>query len=80
MPSSLYVEMNYKEMKQEEKHQSDAIIVVYARNSEGIGHVAIYAGNGKIVEAQSSATGITDNRPLENGRKIIAIRRVLPNP
>ena len=24
--------MNYKEMKQEEKHQSDAIIVVYARN------------------------------------------------
>lgn len=55
-------------------------IVVYARNSEGIGHVAIYAGNGKIIEAQSSATGITDNRPLENGRKIIAIRRVLPNP
>ena len=29
-------------------------IVVYERNREGIGHVAIYAGNGKIVEAQSS--------------------------
>lgn len=32
LPSSLNVEMNYKEMKQKEKHQSDAIIVVCARN------------------------------------------------
>lgn len=54
-------------------------IVVYARNSKGIGHVAIYAGNGKIVEAQSSATGITDNRDVDC-RKIVGIRRVLPNP
>ena len=54
-------------------------IVVYARNSKGIGHVAIYIGNGKIVEAQSSAAGITDTRDL-NCRKIVAIRRVLPNP
>ena len=55
-------------------------IVVYAKNSEGIGHVAIYAGNGKIVEAQSSKAGITDNRNLQNGRKILGIRRVLRNP
>lgn len=55
-------------------------IVVYARNSEGIGHVAIYIGNGKIVEAQSTKAGITDNRPIDNNRKILGIRRVLPNP
>ena len=55
-------------------------IVVYARNSEGVAHVAIYAGDGKIVEAQSSKAGITDNRPLKNNRKILGIRRVLPNP
>lgn len=55
-------------------------IVVYARNKEGIAHVAIYAGDGKIVEAQSSKAGITDNRPLQNNRKILGIRRVLPNP
>ena len=55
-------------------------IVVYARNSEGVAHVAIYAGDGKIVEAQSSKAGITDNRPLQNNRKILGVRRVLPNP
>lgn len=55
-------------------------IVVYARNSEGIGHVAIYIGNGKIVEAQSTKAGITDNRPIDNNRQILGIRRVLPNP
>ena len=55
-------------------------IVVYAKNSEGIAHVAIYAGDGKIVEAQSSKAGITDNRPLKNNRKILGVRRVLPNP
>lgn len=54
-------------------------IVVYERNSKGIGHVAIYAGDGKIVEAQSSATGITDDRDVDC-RKIVGIRRVLPNP
>ena len=54
-------------------------IVVYARNSKGIGHVAIYIGNGKIVEAQSSEKGITDTRDIDC-RKIVAIRRVLPNP
>ena len=54
-------------------------IVVYERNSSGIGHVAIYAGNGKIIEAQSSKAGITDNRSV-TCRKIVAIRRVLPNP
>ena len=55
-------------------------IVVYAKSAAGIGHVAIYAGNGKIIEAQSGKAGITDNRPLQHGRKILGIRRVLPNP
>ena len=40
------------------------------------GHVAIYAGNGKIVEAQSTRAGITDNRSVDN-QPILAIRRVL---
>ncbi len=50
-------------------------IVVYAMKN-GIGHVAIYAGNGKIVEAQSSATGITANRSIDC-REIIGIRRII---
>ena len=40
------------------------------------GHVAIYAGGGRIVEAQSSKTGITSNRSVTNS-SITAIRRVL---
>ena len=54
-------------------------IVIYARSGEGIGHVAIYAGNGKIVEAQSSKAGITDNRSVDC-RTIVGIRRILKNP
>lgn len=50
-------------------------IVVYAMKN-GIGHVAIYAGNGKIVEAQSSAAGITANRSIDC-REIVAIRRII---
>lgn len=50
-------------------------IVVY-KPKAGIGHVAIYAGNGLIVEAQSTTAGITDNRPVDC-REIVAIRRVL---
>ena len=45
-------------------------IVVYP------GHVAIYIGNGKIVEAQSTKAGITSNRKV-NCSTITAIRRVL---
>ena len=40
------------------------------------GHVAIYAGGGTIVEAQSTATGITNYRSI-NCHSIITIRRVL---
>ena len=54
-------------------------IVVYPRNSEGIGHVAIYIGNGKIVEAQSTKAGITKTRDVFH-REPLGIRRVLPNP
>lgn len=45
-------------------------IVCYA------GHVAIYAGGGRIVEAQSTSAGITNNRPV-NCHNIITVRRVL---
>lgn len=54
-------------------------IVVYPRNSQGIGHVAIYIGNGKIVEAQSTKAGITCTRPVFY-KEPLGIRRVLPNP
>lgn len=50
-------------------------IIVYEPKA-GIGHVAIYAGNGCIVEAQSSAAGITNNRAA-NCRSIRTIRRIL---
>lgn len=40
------------------------------------GHVGIYAGGGKIVEAQGTATGITDYRPV-TCHTILAIRRVI---
>ncbi len=45
-------------------------IVVYP------GHVAIYIGNGRIVEAQSKRAGITCNRSVTSSR-ITAIRRVI---
>lgn len=50
-------------------------IVVYAMK-KGVGHVAIYAGNGKIIEAQSKSTGITANRSIDC-REIVGIRRIL---
>lgn len=40
------------------------------------GHVAIYSGDGMIVEAQSSRTGITHNRSWNHGT-VLAIRRVI---
>ena len=48
-------------------------VIVYAPKN-GIGHVAIYIGNGNIVEAQSTNAGITSNRRWNN-RDVIAIRR-----
>lgn len=50
-------------------------IVVYSKVN-GVGHVAIYAGDGKIVEAQSSSAGITCSRSV-NCRTILGIRRVV---
>lgn len=50
-------------------------IVVYTMVN-GIGHVGIYAGNGKIVEAQSAKAGITANRSIDC-RKIAGIRRII---
>ena len=40
------------------------------------GHVAIYSGDGLIVEAQSSRAGITHNRSWNHGT-VLAIRRVI---
>lgn len=40
------------------------------------GHVAIYAGGGRIVEAQSTKAGITDGRSVQC-HTILAIRRLL---
>ena len=45
-------------------------VVVY------LGHVAIYAGGGVIVEAQSTKAGITANRSVQ-GHTILAIRRLV---
>jgi len=53
-------------------------VIVYAKKN-GVGHVAIYMGNGKIVEAQSAKAGITSNRSV-NCREIVGIRRILKNP
>lgn len=53
-------------------------IIVYNK-AGGIGHVAIYIGNGKIVEAQSTKAGITDTRAW-NCRSIAGVRRIVKNP
>ena len=50
-------------------------IVVYEKKN-GVGHVAIYIGNGKIVEAQSTKAGITSSRSVDN-REIAGIRRIV---
>ncbi len=52
----------------EQAKQGD--IVVYH------GHVAIYDGNGLIIEAQSSRAGITNNRSVTSAT-IVAIRRFI---
>ena len=39
-------------------------------------YVAIYAGDGKIVEAQSTEAGITNNKNVQY-HTILAIRRML---
>ena len=53
-------------------------IIIYNKH-KGVGHVAIYIGNGKIVEAQSAKTGITNTRAW-NCRSIAGVRRIVTNP
>ncbi len=57
--------------------QPGDIIIYHKKN--GIGHVGIYMGNGKVVEAQSSNKGITDTRAW-NCRSIAGVRRIVNNP
>ena len=52
----------------------DGDIIVYANNGE-CGHVAIYYGDGRIIEAQCESAGITNYRKADNGRQIIGVRR-----
>ena len=52
------------------QHIQAGDVVVYP------GHVAIYIGNGNIVEAQSTRAGITNSRPV-NCHTITAIRRLV---
>ncbi len=72
-------EVDWGTMKnpKEENLQAGDIIIYNKKN--GIGHVAIYMGNGKIVEAQSSSTGITSNRDWDC-RSIAGVRRIVKNP
>lgn len=58
-----------KQISSIEKAQAGDIIV-YS------GHVAIYDGNGKIIQAQCSSTGITNNRSVMSS-PIVAIRRFI---
>ncbi len=66
------------EIEAKEENLQPGDIIVYNKY-KGIGHVAIYIGNGKIVEAQSSSTGITSNRSW-NCRSIAGVRRIVKNP
>ena len=51
-------------------------IIVYAKGSHPYGHVGIYDGNGKIIEAKGTAYGITHDRNANiPGRTIIGVRR-----
>ncbi len=65
------------EIEPKEENLLPGDIIIYNKKN-GIGHVAIYIGNGKIVEAQSEKTGITSNRAW-NCRSIAGVRRVLTN-
>lgn len=51
-------------------------LVFYGSNGRTVDHVAIYAGNGQIIHANSAKTGIKMSR-LNYGKPIIGIKRVL---
>lgn len=66
------------EIEPKEENLQPGDIIIYNKKN-GIGHVAIYIGNGKIVEAQSSDKGITDNREWDC-RSIAGVRRIVSKP
>ena len=67
-----------KTIEPKEENLKPGDIIIYHKK-KGIGHVAIYIGNGKVVEAQSEKTGITDYRDWDC-RSVAGVRRVLTNP
>lgn len=78
----IYKHFGFKDVpRQSQKFKKYGVAVDFADIQPGDivvypGHVAIYIGDGKIVEAQSSKVGITCNRSVTSGT-ITAIRRVI---
>lgn len=60
----------------EEMQPGDLIFYGYG-SYNSIYHVAMYIGNGQIVEAQSSATGIIINSAYSSSNNIVTIKRLI---
>lgn len=75
-----YMEAKYwaregQKVSQDNIQAGDIIIYGVGPDDPGHGHIAIYDGQGLIIEAKGSAYGITHDRALDHGDRIIAIRR-----
>ena len=75
-----YLEAKYwaregQKVSQDNIQAGDIVIYGVGPDDPGHGHIAIYDGQGLIIEAKGSAYGITHDRTLDHGDRIIAIRR-----